>query len=128
MNRRRISVNVQQQILFMRDKGIGIRRIAKTLKIARNTVRDFLRDFDNQKNNPASASEIESTNQEPANIDWPKVHDNFNKGVPLKTLWRENCFNEDRTYSSFYHEYRRHYLKQPEVTMRLNHKPGEKIF
>ncbi|MBC7421433.1 MAG: hypothetical protein H7328_11965 [Bdellovibrio sp.] len=32
------------------------------------------------------------------------------------------------TYSAFYHQYRRQYLKQPVVTMRLVHNPGDKIF
>ena len=49
MNKRRISVNVQEQILIMREKNFGIRRTAKALAIARNTVLDFLRNHDEQK-------------------------------------------------------------------------------
>lgn len=121
-------MNVQQQILIMRDKGIGIRRTAKTLDVARNTVRDFLRDYDNQKEE--SVFEITDTAVTSTSnaIDWAKVHNQFNKGVSIKTQWREICYLQERTYSSFYHEYRRYYLKQPEVTMRLQHHAGEKIF
>ncbi len=128
MNNRRISVNVQQQILILRDKNFGIRRTAKVLKIARNTVRDFLRDCDADKNSE-STSTLESKNKSSEfKINWEQVHLNFNKGILIKTQWREICFDEQMTYSSFYHQYRRLYTKQPEVTMRLVHVPGEKIF
>lgn len=121
-------MNVQQQILILREKSFGIRRTAKVLNIARNTVRDFLRDSDAQKNlETTTTKESENLNTE-APIDWSKVHLNFNKGISLKTQWRELCFAEQMTYSAFYHKYRRNYLKQPEVTMRLIHNPGEKIF
>ncbi len=121
MDKRRISVNVQQQILILRDKNFGIRRTAKVLNIARNTVRDFLRESDAEK-------KTESIPVEESKINWSQVHLNFNKGISIKMQWSEICFNEQMTYSAFYHKYRRHYLKQPEVTMRLIHNPGEKIF
>ncbi|MBC7421432.1 MAG: hypothetical protein H7328_11960 [Bdellovibrio sp.] len=41
-------MNVQEQILILREKNLGVRRIAKSLSLARNTVRDFLRDNDNK--------------------------------------------------------------------------------
>ena len=128
MNNRRISVNVQQQILILRDKNFGIRRTAKVLNIARNTVRDFLRDSDSEKNNePTGGAELENKVLK-FKINWSQVHLNFNKGISIKTQWNEICFSEQMTYSAFYHQYRRYYLKQPEVTMRLIHNPGEKIF
>ena len=85
MNNRRISVNVQQQILILRDKNFGIRRTAKVLKIARNTVRDFLRDCDADKNSE-STSTLESKNKSSEfKINWEQVHLNFNKGILIKT-------------------------------------------
>ena len=42
-------MNVQEHILIMREKNFGIRRTAKALAIARNTVRDFLRNHDEHK-------------------------------------------------------------------------------
>ncbi len=126
MNKRRISVNVQEQILILREKKYGIRRTAKSLDIARNTVRDFLRDHDNKK--ILNSESVETSTPDELKIDWNKVHLNFNKGIGIKTQWREICFNEQMTYIAFYHQYRRQHLKQPVVTMRLVHNPGEKIY
>ena len=130
MDKRRISVNVQNQILILREKNYGIRRISKSLNIARNTVRDFLRAYDGstEEESSDSVSETQSSTDSDSKIDWNDVHLNFNKGVPIKTQWQELCFNGDVSYSSFYHQYRRRYKPQPVVTMRLVHSPGEKIF
>jgi transposase len=130
MDKRRISVNVQNQILILRDKNYGIRRISKSLNIARNTVRDFLRAYDGstEKETTDSVSEIQGATDSDSKINWNEVHLNFNKGVPIKTQWHELCFNSDISYSSFYHQYRRRYKPQPVVTMRLIHNPGEKVF
>lgn len=111
MNKPRISVNVQEKILIMQDKYFGIRRTAKVLSIARNTQ--------------LPTSKTEKTKFK---IDFEKVHMNLNKGISIKVQWQEICFNESMSYTSFYHQYRRQYLKQPEVTMRLVHNASERIF
>ena len=125
MDRRRISVNVQKQILILREKNYGIRRISKSLNIARNTVRDFLRAY---YESPNKESESQGSAKPDSKINWDEVHINFNKGVPIKTQWQELCDANRITYMSFYHQYRRKHKPQPTVTMRLVHNPGEKIF
>jgi len=129
MDKRRISVNVQSQILILRDKNYGIRRISKSLNIARNTVRDFLRAYDgaSEAESTDSVSEIKSSTDSDSKINWNEVHLNFNKGVPIKTQWQELCFNCDVSYSSFYLTdfTEMHHLIASACTTRLHeHVPG----
>lgn len=116
----RISVNVQTQIIELRKQNLGIRRIAKSLNLARNTVRDFLRSIENENSIPiANKNDF---------INWNEIHQKNNQGVLIKTLWKEYCNPQELSYNAFYHRYRRHFGKPQNIVVRLMHLPGEKIY
>lgn len=120
---RRTSVAMQNQIIELHRQGRSIRKIAQALKIARNTVRACIRD---SESSPTAQMNIHPSGQTGV-INWDLISTEFNKGVPLKTLHKEHAF-EQMTYMVFYHCFRRQFPKKPEVTVRLQHNPGEKIF
>jgi transposase len=123
---RRTSVAMQNQILELRRQGKGIRKIAQALGLARNTVRACLRDTEDclpESSDPQAAM----TSTPSTSINWDLVSVEFNKGVPLKILHKEQA-PPGMTYMVFYHTFRRLFPKKPEVTLRLQHVPGEKIF
>lgn len=118
MASRRTSIAMQNQVLELSKQGFTIRKIAKVLGLSRNTVRSILR----CKPEPP-ISEVQTS---PPTIDWQKVNEEFHKGVQLKTLWQER--DTQMTYWSFWKQYRNQFTPKPDVTIRLQHNPGEKIF
>jgi transposase len=115
---RRTSIAMQNQVFELDKKGFKIRRISKVLGISRNTVRAILRSNpDSQKSSDVPLSQV---------IDWQKIHDDFHKGVQIKTLWQER--GADLSYWSFWKKFRQQFETKPKVTIRLQHNPGEKIF
>jgi transposase len=120
---RRTSVAMQNQILELHKQGGSIRKIAQALKIARNTVRACIRDSGSTSDPLADDHSMNP----PGPINWDLISSEFNKGVPLKTLHKEHAF-EAMTYMVFYHCFRRQFPKKPQITVRLQHNPGEKIF
>ncbi len=71
MNKRRMFANVREQIPILREKKLGVRRIAKSLSLARNTVRNFLHDYDNKKILFSESSDTSTTKEQ--EIDWGKA-------------------------------------------------------
>ncbi|MBK9038362.1 MAG: IS21 family transposase [Bdellovibrionales bacterium] len=124
MTQRRTSVAMQNQILELHTQGRSIRKIAQALKIARNTVRACIRDSGPPSSVPSVVGFAQS---QPVPINWEFIATEFNKGVPLKILHKEHAI-EVMTYMIFYHRFRRRFPKKPQVTIRLQHNPGEKIF
>lgn len=122
---RRTSIVMQNQILELQQQGHSIRKIASALNISRNTVRSILRSELPFKEDSPQPQILGTASAEPT-INWQKIADSFNKGVPLKVLHQEQA--PDITYMIFWHTFRRKFPKKPEVTIRLNHIPGEKIF
>lgn len=114
----RTSIAMQKQVLELDRQGIKIRQIAKILDLSRNTVRSILRSASRAE--PAVQVEV------PQVIDWQKVHDEFHKGTQLKTLWLER--ETAMSYWSFWRLFRKQFAVKPQVTIRLQHNPGEKIF
>lgn len=116
----KVSTLMQKQILELRGQGKSARQIAKILKVGRNTVRRVL-----ERNQvvPVGAGQPEWSQ----GIDWQKVHLEVSRGVQLNILARE--FAEGKvSYVQFWREYHKQYPDTPTVTMRLEHKPGERCF
>jgi len=115
---RRTSIAMQKQVLELARQGFKIRKIAKVLDLSRNTVRAIIR----------SAKQAEPTAKidSPQVIDWQKIYDEFHKGTQLKTLWAER--ETGLSYWTFWRQFRKQFEVKPQVTIRLEHVPGEKIF
>jgi len=120
--RPRVSCPMQEQVLHLFHKeGFKIRRIAKALKLSRNTVRGILR----EGVKPSDESEIPCWARP---VDWEKVKRDYHCGVTLKVLHAEMA-PTDVTYKVFWHYFRTLVPAPTEsVTIRLEHKPGEKTF
>ena len=120
MARPKVSRSMEAQVLHLfHNKGFKIRRIAKTLKLSRNTVRAILRERPAEIQMPipiwAKA------------VDWEKVKKDFHRGCTIKVLHKE-CTSEV-TYKVFWNYFRGLVPAATEsVTVRLDHKPGEKTF
>lgn len=121
MARPKVSRSMQDQVIHLfREKGLKIRRIAKVLGLSRNTVRGILRDV------PGGAPELERPPWA-RTVDWEKVGAEYHRGVTLKVLHAESA--PEVTYKVFWHYFRSLVPAPSEaVTVRLIHKPGERIF
>jgi transposase len=117
MASRRTSIAMQNQVIELNRQGFTIRKIAKVLGLSRNTVRAILR---TQPEPEIPAPPL------PQMIDWQKIHDQFHKGTQLKTLWQE--IQPEMSYWCFWRQFRNQFAAKPQVTIRLHHNPGEKIF
>lgn len=132
---RRKQVIVIEQILELRSRGNKIRAIARCLGISRNTVKSILRE--NKVVPPDAEPVIEpgvtlsraqsSTPAWAIKLDWEKIRSEQSKGATLKVLHQEYC-GQEVTYWNFWYEFRKRNQKVPTVTMRLNHKPGERTY
>jgi transposase len=120
MAKERTSVRMQAQIKIMSEQGHSIRRIARVLKVSRRTVRKYLE--------PAS-SVAEKTGGWEDRIDWDYVRQEVGaKGTTIKQIGREVA--PEIEYVKFwraYWEYASPVASPSEVTIRLDHKPGEKV-
>lgn len=111
---------MEEQVLHLfHDKGFKIRRIAKTLKLSRNTVRAILRERSAETETPVPDWAMV--------VDWEKVKKEYHRGCTIKILHKE-CTSQV-TYKVFWN-YFRGLVPAPtdSVTVRLDHKPGEKTF
>lgn len=119
MAKERISVRMQAQIKTLSEQGHSIRRIARTLRLSRRTVRKFL----------------EPTAQPPGEsggwvetVDWEYVRQEvYGKGTTVKQIQREVA--PEIAYVKFWRQFREKVSPQAspdQVTIRLDHKPAEK--
>ena len=88
MAKMRTSVEIRNQVLELKKQGKGKKAIARTLKIARNTVKKILEESES----PIPASEVPLW---ATNIDWAKVHLQVGRGIHLNILHQENCDPKD---------------------------------
>ena len=75
-------------------------------------------------------AEVRSRDLQRPEPDWPTLGKEFKrKGVTLRLLWQEyrENYNEGYGYSQFCQHYR-NWSKTIPVSMRQNHKTGEKLF
>ncbi len=116
----KVSIPMQKQILELHARGFTARKIAKTLKVGRNTIRRVLGRGEIIKPGAVIPEWAKS-------VDWEKVRLEDSRGVQMNILARE--FAGDKiSYVQFWREYHKKYPNLPTVTMRLTHKPGEKCF
>jgi transposase len=111
---------MQTQIKQMSEQGHSIRTIARVLKLSRRTVRKYLE--------PAPLA-AEKTSGWEAEIDWDHVREEVNaRGTTIKQIGREVA--PEVEYVKFwraYWEYASPVASPSGVTIRLDHKPGEKV-
>lgn len=116
----KVSVPMQEQIFLLKSQGLSNRKIAKALQMSRDTVSKII-----------TRGEVVETGAErpqwTQKIDWQKVHLEVSRGVQLNILAREFA-GGNISYVQFWREYHRQHPNTPNVTMRLQHKPGEKCF
>jgi transposase len=120
MAKERTSVRMQTQIKIMSEQGHSIRTIARVLKLSRRTVRKYLEPV------PAAA---EKTSGWEAQIDWEYVRQEVaGRGTTIKQIGREVA--PEIEYVKFwraYWEYASPVASPSEVTIRLDHQPGDKV-
>lgn len=116
----KVSVAMQKQIFELHAQGLTARRIAKALKIGRNTVRRVL-----------SCGELTVPGSKQPEwaigVDWEKIRLEVSRGVQMNILAAEHVADKI-SYSQFCRQFQKKYPELPTVTMRLDHKPGEKSF
>jgi transposase len=115
----KVSVAMQNQILELHSRGYSSRKIARTLKIGRGTVRRVV-----ERGTPITVS---APPDWASSIDWVKVRLEVSKGVPINILAREHA-GDKISYVQFWRQFYKIYPAVPTVTMRLDHKPAEKTF
>lgn len=116
----KVSIAMQKQILELHGKGIAIRKIAKTLKVGRNTIKKVI-----ERGEIVAPGGIEP--EWAKSIDWEKVKLEVSRGTPLNILAREHAEGQI-SYVQFWRQFHKTYPDVPQTTMRLTHVPGEKCF
>lgn len=115
----KVTVAMQKQNLELFIKGYSARKIAKSLKVGRRTVKSVV-----------GRGEVLTTTTPPdwaKTVDWEKVRLEAARGAQMNILAREHA-GEKISYVQFWRQFYKIYPSVPTVTMRLEHKPGEKIF
>lgn len=116
----KVSIPMQNQIFELNAKGYSARKISKMLKVGRNTIRRILERGEITAPGPAMPDWAKL-------VDWEKVRLEVGQGVQMNILAREHAEGKI-SYVQFWREYHKKYPNHPSVTMKLNHKPGEKCF
>lgn len=115
----KVSVEMEAQVLELKKQGKTIRKIARALKVSRNTVRRVLRESGKEK-------EVKKVPLWARGIDWEKIQNEKSRGATIKVLHLE--FAPETRYHTFYRYFRKSVPSTENVTIRLEHKPGERIF
>jgi transposase len=116
----KVSTAMQKLVLELHSQGMPERKIAKTLKVGRNTVKKIL----------ARGELIQPGAIEPdwsKKIDWDKVRLEVSRGVQLNILAREHAEGAI-SYVQFWRQFHKKYPEVPQTTMRLEHVPGERMY
>ena len=116
----RVSTAMQKQVLELHSQGIPARKIAKTLKVGRNTVKKIIARGDSVA---PGATEPDWSKK----IDWEKIRLEVSRGVQLNILAREHAEGAI-SYVQFWRQFHKKYPEIPQATMRLEHKPGERMY
>jgi IS30 family transposase len=110
---------MQKQILELHGQGMSDRMIAKIVGKNRRTVVRII------KRGEAVQPNIE--NPEWAKlVDWEKVRLEVSRGTQMNILAREHA-GDKISYVQFWRQFHKSYPELPTVTMRLTHKPGERV-
>lgn len=125
MAKERTSVRMQEQIRELSKQGASIHKIAQSLKVSRKTVRKFLR-IQAPGSEAGSASSVsESPSEFARRVNWEAVRDELSRGCTIKQLHLELA--SEVSLSTFWRVLKEKIPSTPQVTLRLQHKPGEKV-
>lgn len=116
----KVSTAMQKQVLELHSQGIPARKIAKTLKVGRNTVKKII-----ERGELIRPGAIEPDWSK--KIDWEKVRLEVSRGVQLNILAREHA-EGTISYVQFWRQFHKKYPEVPQATMRLEHVPGERMY
>ena len=116
----RETVAMQKQILELHRQGRSERAIAKIVGKNRRTVARII------KRGDAILPNVE-TPEWTKSVDWEKVRLEASRGVQMNILASEYAGGAI-SYSQFWRQFNKTYPELPTVTMRLDHRPGEKTF
>lgn len=116
----KVSVPMQEQILELHARKYSERRIARTLKVGRNTVRAVI-----SRGSIVSAGA--AMPEWAKAIDWERVRLEVSRGVQLNILAKELA-GDKISYTQFWRQFYKIYPDVPQATMRLEHKPGERTY
>jgi transposase len=117
----RKSFEMRSQIEYMYKNGTPIKRIAISLNISKNTVKKYLglkpvdpKFYENKKSNWD------------LNLDWEYIKKELQLGASYKVLFQE--LNPNTSMTTFWRTCQEKNLIPPEVTIKLEHKPGERLY
>jgi transposase len=144
MPKARLSMRKIKELLRLHfDHELSLNKAAMACGVSRSTAQEYAKRFkasglpwplpDDMDGQALNAKLFHlPPNQERAKPlpDWPRLHRELaRKGVTLKLLWEEYLQDQPEGYS--YAQFLRHYNEwagKLNVTMRQNHKAGEKLF
>lgn len=123
MARDRKSARMQDQIKTLLSQGLSIRKVALALDVSRQTVRKYSEKdvIEGGSAEPMLASE---TSDWDGAIDWGEVAKAAAAGTTVKQLHAE--YAPEVAYNRFRRRLRTKASVAPAVTLRLEHKPGER--
>lgn len=116
----KVTIPMQTQILELHRQGRSDRAIAKLVGKNRRTVARIIK-----RGTVAVPGAV--IPDWAKLVDWEKVQLEVSRGVQFNILAREHA-EGSIGYVQFWREYHKKYPDHPTVTMRLEHKPGEKCF
>lgn len=120
---------MQDQIIRCHEEEqFSIRRISQALGVSRNTVRRTLRSRDLPKDSkdPSQASNLSQWSE---SIDWNKVIEEVGRGIPIKTIYKEQISDPKKIeYRRFWRELRRKKPNSQLVSIRLEHVAAERMY
>ena len=143
--RKKLSMRKVREVMRLKASGLSIRQIARSCNIPRSTVSDYLDRFlfsglkwplDPQMSEAQldkclfEKPEVRSRDIKRPEPDWPVVSLELKrKAVTLRLLWQEYRENHPDGYGySQFCVLHRNWTKTLPVSMRQNHKAGEKLF
>lgn len=116
----KVSTAMQRQVLELHAQGMTARKIAKTLKVGRNTIKKII-----ERGDLIAPGAIEPEWSKA--IDWEKVRLEVSRGVQVNILAREHAEGVV-SYVQFWRQFHKKYPEVPQATMRLEHRPGERMY
>ena len=116
----KVSTAMQKQVLELHAQGMTARKIAKTLRVGRNTIKEII-----ERGELIKPGAIEPGWSK--TIDWEKVRLEVSRGTQLNILAREHAEGVV-SYVQFWRQFHKKYPEVPQATMRLEHQPGERMF
>lgn len=120
----RIRMDLQKEIQFLKPILVHKRKVARHLKISRETVSKYWDQIIPENliaTPPPNWSAI---------IDWNYIQSEVKKGISLKTLYKESSDTKNLpTYTNFVRFFRLHHKKEnePIVSLKIDRTPGQTI-